>query len=220
MSLFVFLKVSSPPGEVRLVVISVTISSISLSWSVASGTVDHWEVVWMENDRNKTSGRFNVTYYTIYELKTNTSYSITVRATNVIGTTESNTIIFNVSTTYTSASPLFSALRCSTTKIDAKCSNTDNVIVIGVGGVALLLALMLALSVTVFAILGLMKKCQANLPASAQNRYLQRTILHFNQFAHIFFLKRNDVLDLSAGEVTASDGIYYEEVTASDGIYE
>ena len=146
--------------------------------------------------------------------------SITVRASNVIGTVESNPIIFNVSTTYTSASPLFSALPCSTTKIDAKCSNTDNVIVIGVGGAALLLALMLALSVTVFAILGLMRKCQANLPASAQNRYLQQTMLHFNQFAHIFFLKRNDVLDLSAGEVTASDGIYYEEVTAFDGIYE
>ena len=198
----------------------ITTSSISLTWSVASGTVDHWEVVWKENDRNKTSGRVTVAYYTIYKLKPNTFYSITVRATNVIGTTESNTIIFNVSTTYTSASPLFSALPCSTTKIDAKCSNTDNVIVIGVGGVALLLAFMLAVSVTVFVVLGLMRRCQADLPASAQNRYLQQTILHFNQFTHIFFLKRNDMLDLSAGEVTASDGIYYEEVTASDGIYE
>ena len=120
--------------------------------------------------RNQTGGRITVTYYTIYELKTNTSYNITVRATNAIGTTESNSIIFNVSTTY--PSPLPSTLPCLTIKMDAKHSNTDNAIVIGVGGVALLLMLMLALLITVVAVMVLKRKCQADLSVSTQNRHV------------------------------------------------
>ena len=162
----------------KLVVTVITTSSISLSWSVASGTVDHWEVVWRENERNHTSGRITVTYYTIYELKINTSYSITVRATNTISTTESNSIIFNVSTTYPSPLPPISP--SSTTKMDtkmddkmdAKCSNTDNAIVIGVGGVALLCVLMLALSVTVIAVIVFKRRCHADLSSSAHNKYV------------------------------------------------
>ena len=154
----------------KLVVTAITISSISLSWSVASGTVDHWEVVWRENEKNHTSGRISVTYYTIYELKTNTSYSITVRATNAISTTESNSIIFNVSTTY--PSPLPSTSPSSTTKMDAKRSNTDNAIAIGVGGVAIFLMLMLALLMTVVAVMVLKRRCQADLSVSAQNRHV------------------------------------------------
>ena len=171
---------------------AITTSSITLSWSVANGTVDHWEVVWRENERNQTSGRITVTHYTIFELKTNTSYRITLRASNVIGTTERNSVIFNVSTkyttesnciifsvstTYTSASLLFSAFPSSTTKLNAKCS--DNLIVIGVGGVALLLALMFALSVTAFTVPGLMRRCQADLPALAQNSYFQQIMLQY-----------------------------------------
>ena len=153
---------------------AITISSITLSWSFASGTVDFWEVVWRENEGNQISGRITVTYYTIYGLKTNTSYSITVRATNVIGTTESNSIIFNVSTTY--PSPLPSTSPSSTTKMDtkmdAKCSNTDNAIVIGVGGVALLCVLMLALSGTVIAVIVLKRRCQVDLSATPHNRHV------------------------------------------------
>ena len=154
----------------KLVVTAITSRSITLSWSVASGTVDFWEVVWTENERNQTSGTITVTYYTIYELKTNTSYSITVRATNAIGTAESNSIIFNVSTAY--PSPLPPTLPCSTNMMDAKCSNTDNAILIGVGGVALLCVLMLALSITVIAVIVLKRRCQADLSSSAHNKYV------------------------------------------------
>ena len=149
---------------------AITIISITLSWSVASGTVDHWEVVWRENERNHTSGIITVTYYTIYKLKTNTSYSITVRGTNAISTTESNSIIFNISTAY--PSPLPSTIPCLTIKTDAKHSNTDNAIAIGVGGVAIFLMLMLALLITVVAVMVLKRRCQADLSVSAQNRHV------------------------------------------------
>ena len=155
----------------QLAVTAITTSSISLSWSVASGTVDFSEVVWRENERTQTSGRITVTYYTIYEFKTNTSYNITVRASNAIGTTDSNSIIFNVSTKY--PPPLPPILPCSTNMMDAKCSNTDNAIVIGVGGVALLCVLMLnILSVTVIAVMVLKRRCQADLSSSAHNMYV------------------------------------------------
>ena len=137
---------------------------------MASGTVGFWEVVWRENERNQTSGRITVTYYTIYGLNTNSSYNITVRASNAIGTTESNSIIFNVSTKY--PPPLPPNLPCSTNMMDAKCSNTDNAIVIGVGGVALLCVLMLTLSVTVIAVMVLKRRCQADLSSSAHNMYV------------------------------------------------
>ena len=157
-----------------MVVTAITSSSITLSWSVASGTVDFWELVWTENEGNQTSGSITVTYYTIYELKTNTPYNITVRASNMIGTTDSNSIIFNVSTKY--PPPLPSTSPNSTTKMDAtmnaKHSNTDNAIYIGVGGVALLCVLMLTLSVTVIAVIVLKKRRQANLSSLAHNRHV------------------------------------------------
>ena len=150
----------------KLVVISVTTSSISLSWSVASGTVDHWEVVWSENESNLTSGSITITYYTICQLKTDTSYSITVSATNVIGTTESAPIILNLSTTYSSP--------CSASDMQATCSNTDLATTIAVGVVAILFMLMLALSVIVIAVLVFKRKCQTHPSALADNRHVYK----------------------------------------------
>ncbi|CAI8019336.1 Collagen alpha-1(VII) chain, partial [Geodia barretti] len=86
----------SPPGKILLAVLSVTPTSISLSWSVGSGSVMGWEVFWRDSNGNvteNTSGSLSGTNYTINDLLTTTSYSVRVRAVNVVGTTESPHII-------------------------------------------------------------------------------------------------------------------------------
>ena len=79
-----------PPGVVSVSVSSITASSISLSWSVASGSVAIWEVVWRETDRGteSSSGSLTGSSYTIDQLESTTIYTVTVRATNVAGTTD------------------------------------------------------------------------------------------------------------------------------------
>ena len=73
---------------------SINASSISLSWSVASGSV---AVVWRETDRGteSSSGSLTGTSYTIDQLESTTIYTVTVRASNVAGTTDSQPIIFS-----------------------------------------------------------------------------------------------------------------------------
>ena len=77
-----------------MAVSSIAATSISLSWSVASGQVASSEVVWRETDRGteSSSGSLPGTSYTIDQLDTSTIYTITVRASNVAGTTDSNLI--------------------------------------------------------------------------------------------------------------------------------
>ena len=76
---------------------SITASSISLSWNVASGSVASWEVVWRETDRGteSSSGSLTGTRYTIDQLESTTIYTVTVRASNVAGTTDSQPITFS-----------------------------------------------------------------------------------------------------------------------------
>ena len=76
---------------------SISASSISLSWSVASGSVASWEVVWRETDRGteSSSGSLTGTSYTIDQLESTTIYTVTVRASNVAGTTDSQPITFS-----------------------------------------------------------------------------------------------------------------------------
>ena len=76
---------------------SITASSISLSWSAANGSVASWEVVWRETDRGteSSSGSLTGTSYTIDQLESTTIYTVTVRASNVAGTTDSQPIIFS-----------------------------------------------------------------------------------------------------------------------------
>ena len=76
---------------------SITASSISLSWSVAIGSVGSWEVVWRETDRGteSSSGSLTGTSYTIDQLESTTIYTVTVRASNVAGTTDSQPITFS-----------------------------------------------------------------------------------------------------------------------------
>ena len=86
-----------PPGVVSVSVSSITASSISLSWSVATGSVASWEVVWRETDRGteSSSGSLTGTSYTIDQLESTTIYTVTVRASNVAGTTDSLPITFS-----------------------------------------------------------------------------------------------------------------------------
>ena len=82
---------------------SITSTSISLSWSVPSGSVvTSYEVTWQalssgdqaNNDGDSgTSGSITSTSYTIQELESNTVYSVTVTVTNVAGSTVSQPII-------------------------------------------------------------------------------------------------------------------------------
>ena len=74
---------------------SITATSISLSWSVSSGRVASWEVVWRPTDRGteSTSGPLSGTTYTILQLDPSTIYTLTLSATNVAGTTDSTPIL-------------------------------------------------------------------------------------------------------------------------------
>ena len=85
------------PGQVIVSVSSITATSISLSWSVASGRVASLEVVWRPTDRGteSTSGSLPGNTYTIHHLDSSTIYTVTVRATNVAGTTDSTPILFS-----------------------------------------------------------------------------------------------------------------------------
>ena len=76
---------------------SITATSISLSWSVASGRIASWEVVWRPTDRGteSTSGSLPGNTYTIHHLDSSTIYTVTVTATNVAGTTDSTPIYFS-----------------------------------------------------------------------------------------------------------------------------
>ena len=64
---------------------------------MASGLVASWEVVWRETDRGteSSSGSLTGTSYTIDQLESTTIYTVTVRASNVAGTTDSQPITFS-----------------------------------------------------------------------------------------------------------------------------
>ena len=93
------------PGQPSIRVTSITPTSISLSWSVPSGTVvTSYEVMWRglssgdeANDHDDgasgTSGSITSTSYTIQELESNTIYNITVTVTNAAGSAISQPII-------------------------------------------------------------------------------------------------------------------------------
>ena len=80
-----------------MVVIAITATSISLSWSVVGGSVARSEVVWRETGRGteSSSGSLTGTSYTIDQLESTTIYTVTVRASNVAGTTENQPITFS-----------------------------------------------------------------------------------------------------------------------------
>ena len=130
---------------------SITASSISLSWSVASGSVASWEVVWRETDRGteSSSGSLTGTSYTIDQLESTTIYTVTVRASNVAGTTDSQPITFStgecVMCIYYCLNffPTAASDVCEAESVASTCTECDNTagIIGGVVAVAFITAL-------------------------------------------------------------------------------
>ena len=88
---------SSVPGNPNVSVDTTTNSSISLSWSVPSGSVvTSYEVVWISDDCPKDvdegNATINDTSYTIDGSRAGITYNITVSATNSAGTSTSDKV--------------------------------------------------------------------------------------------------------------------------------
>ena len=79
---------------------STTATSISLSWTSAGSEVDSYEVMWQrdtsgecpDEDEDSISLTDGSTSYDIMGLEEDSSYSITVTASNVAGSAVSNTV--------------------------------------------------------------------------------------------------------------------------------
>ena len=93
--------VSSRPDQPTITVDSTTDTSITISWSVSRDSmVTSAEVTWKEEggsttrtvraDGSGTSGPITEPPYTIMDLKSGTSYFITVTVTNVVGSSSTN----------------------------------------------------------------------------------------------------------------------------------
>ena len=90
------------PGIPRISIDNTTATSVSLSWSVPSGSVvDSYEVMWQrdtsgecpDEDEDSISLTDGSTSYDIMGLEEDSSYSITVTASNAAGSSAvSNTI--------------------------------------------------------------------------------------------------------------------------------
>ena len=89
--------VAAAPGEPTITVDGTTATSISLSWSVPSGSmVDSYEVMWTSDECPGDVDEGNATIsgqrYTIKHLREGTSYRIVVNATNSAGAVQSDTV--------------------------------------------------------------------------------------------------------------------------------
>ena len=85
------------PGQPSVTATSTTATTISLSWSVPSGSVvDSYEVMWTSEecpddvDEGSATITDGSTSYTIENLREGSSYTITVTATNSAGTRPSD----------------------------------------------------------------------------------------------------------------------------------
>ena len=143
---------------------SITASSISLSWSVASGSVASWEVVWRETDRGNesSSGSLTGTSYTIDQLESTTIYTVTVRASNVAGTTDSQPITFSTGECvmcytcklyYCCLFPTAASDVCEAESVASTCAESDNTAGIIAGVVVTIVAVALITALTVIVVL-------------------------------------------------------------------
>ena len=82
------------PGQPSVTVSSTTATTISLFWSVPSGSmVDSYEVMWEgDGTRSSTTITDGSTSYTITGLEEDSSYTITVTATNASGSAVSEQV--------------------------------------------------------------------------------------------------------------------------------
>ena len=131
---------------------------------MASGSVASWEVVWRETDRGteSSSGSLTGTSYTIDQLESTTIYTVTVRASNVAGTTDSQPITFSTgecvmciynipaSSSIVSIFPT-AASDESVASSRAECDNTAGIIA---GVVVIAVAFMIITALTVIVTLG------------------------------------------------------------------
>ena len=96
--------VSAPDQPSVSAVTSITATSISLSWSVPSGSVvTSSEVMWREASSGTsegTSGSLTDTSYTIDQLESTTDYNVTVTVSNTAGSTDSQPVIISTSNYY------------------------------------------------------------------------------------------------------------------------
>ena len=141
---------------------------------MASGSVASWEVVWRETDRGteSSSGSLTGSSYTIDQLESTTIYTVTVRASNVAGTTDSQPITFStgecVMCIYlytckfyyclnffpTAASDVCEAECVASTcpeSVASTCAESDNTAGI-IGGVVVAVAFMIITALTVIVI--------------------------------------------------------------------
>ena len=88
------------PGMPVISISSTTLTTISLSWTIASGTVDSYEVMWERDtsrecpdvdEGNATITNGSVSYFNV-ELEEDSNYTITVTATNTAGSTTSDSV--------------------------------------------------------------------------------------------------------------------------------
>ena len=88
------------PGQPSVGITSTTATSISLSWTSAGSVVDSYEMMWQrdtsgecpDEDEDSISLTDGSTSYDIMGLEEDSSYSITVTASNAAGSAVSNTV--------------------------------------------------------------------------------------------------------------------------------
>ena len=86
------------PGQPSITTIDPSTSSISLSWSVPSGSVISYEMMWTSREcpggvlNGSATINGSYTSHTITGLRGDTTYTITVSATNPAGTNSSNSM--------------------------------------------------------------------------------------------------------------------------------
>ena len=169
-----------------MVVTAITATSISLSWSVVGGSVARSEVVWRETDRGTESysGSLTGTSYTIDQLESTTIYTVTVRASNAAGTTESQPITFSTGMYskfvcwFIAIPDYFGTISASdiceaentATKTSCNCSEMDNTAAI-IGGVV---AVALIVAVTVIVVV-LVLRGRSGSFSTAKTRHVNRT---------------------------------------------
>ena len=156
------------------------------------------EVVWRETDRGteSSSGSLTGTSYTIDQLEITTIYTVTVRASSVAGTIDSQSITFStgiaihiiasftfiaVFITITKPASDVKAENMATETIDTYC-DTDNTAVI-IGG---LVAVVLILAVTVTVIVILVLRCCCESPPSAKSGHVNINTYTVCIHAHMF----------------------------------
>ena len=158
------------PGQPRVSIVSITATSISLSWNVPSNSVvTSYEVMWRalisstdtavtDSDKESgTSGSITDTSYTIEELESATIYNVTVTVINVAGSTDSHPIIISTGpgtrrVMQILATVIMSMILSHTVPV-ITASNTVTAAVSGGSAVAVVIIITIAVTIIVIVVL-------------------------------------------------------------------